>query len=175
MSRFDESWLRDYQRRQAERGGPTQKWPETAKKPDFEAEKQPKGHHYPDIVFRLSKPLLLPNRKKHLHWSEISAAIHLLSDEVSRGIENAPPEPLKMAAVTVLRYSLKEPDQDNLEASLKQLLDVLQPRSKRHPYGLGIITDDNHAHLESEIHHVQVKARAEQQTLVRIHDLGNQT
>jgi hypothetical protein len=171
MARFDEAWLRDYQRRQAGGVKPV-KWPKTATESSPDAAARQGRPICADIVFRLSRPLLLPNRKKNLHWSEISKIIHQLSDEAAQAILRPPTDPLIFASVSVLRYGLKEPDRDNLEASLKMLLDILQPRSKRHPYGLGIISGDDPAHLNSEIHHIQVHAFAEQQTIVRVRDLG---
>jgi hypothetical protein len=171
MTRFDESWLREYRRRRAGDTASTI-WPENVPRKPPGAIPAPAGPKHPDIVFRLSRPLLLPNRKKNLHWTDISRIIHDLSDEAARAISNAPAETIAFASVGVLRYGLKEPDDDNLRASLKMLLDILQPRSKRHPYGLGIIADDDPEHLTSEIHHIQVHSFAEQQTIVRVRDLG---
>lgn len=172
MAKFDEAWLRDYQRRQANSPLPV-KQPETAEKQPSETIVSSNGQCYPDILFKLSKPLLLPNRKKQMHWAKRSEVVHDLSDEVARAITNAPPGPLGFASIHIMRYSTQQPDQDNLDESRKFLLDVLQPRSKRHPYGLGIIAGDDPAHLKSEIQHVYVKTRAEQKTLVRIRDLSN--
>ena len=152
MKGFDESWLRDYQRRQAQHTAP---------------EPPQNG----DYSFHLKKPLLLPNRKKTLHWAKQSQLIHALSQEVSHVIGQGPPQPLSKAHVRVFRYGIQEPDHDNLTASLKWLLDVLQPRSHRHPYGLGIIAGDDPEHLTSEIHHIQVKARSEQKTAVMIREI----
>jgi len=146
---FDESWLRDYQRRQAQH---------TAPEPP----------HAGEYNFFLKRPLMLPNRKKTIHWGKQSQLIHALSQEVAQVIGHGPPQPMPKAHVRVFRYGIQEPDHDNLTASLKWLLDVLQPRSNRHPYGLGIIAGDDPEHLTSEIHHIQVKARAEQKTAVMI-------
>ena len=177
MARFDEAWLRDYERRRAgqEQAEPPAKWPEKASQKPPGAVQQSGGQIHPDITITLSRPLLLPNVKKNMHWSKKSAAIHELSDEVSRAITNAPKSPLAFASVSILRYSLKRPDDDNLQESRKFLLDLLQPRSARHPYGLGIIAGDDPTHLQSNIQHVQAKNRAEQRTIVRIRDLGRIT
>lgn len=153
MKGFDESWYREYQRRQAQH---------TAPEPP-----KPPGEY----SFTLKAPLLLPNRKKNLHWAAQSNLINALSQEVAQIIGPGPQEPIAKAHIRVLRYGLKAPDRDNLHASLKWLLDVLQPRSPRHPYGLGIIAGDDPEHLTHEIHHVQVKARAEQRTVVKILEL----
>jgi len=152
MKGFDESWYREYQRRQA----------------DHTAPEPPRTGEY---IFRLNKPLMLPNRKKGLHWAEQSKLIHALSQEVAQIIGPGPTQPIQKAHITVWRYGIRECDADNLTASLKPLLDVLQPRSQRHPYGLGIIAGDDPAHLTHEIFHVQCKARAEQRTVVNIREI----
>lgn len=54
-----------------------------------------------------------------------------------------PNQPIKRCRITVDRESTKEPDMDNLIGGLKPLIDALQPASKRHPLGLGIIADDS--------------------------------
>lgn len=151
MKGFDESWLRDYQKRQVRQAEPPA---------------QPR-----EYVFRLKHPLLLPNRKKNLHWGTVSQLIHELSQEVAQVIGQGPAEPLSKAHITVFRHGIQEPDKDNLTASLKWLLDVLQPRSKKHPYGLGIIAGDDPAHLTHEIFHIQCKTRAEQRTVVNIREV----
>jgi len=153
MKGFDESWLRDYQKRQAQH---------TAPEPP----------HIGEYSFTLKRPLILPNRKKDMHWSTKSKLIHALSQEVAQAIGRGPPEPIPKALVRVFRHGIKQPDDDNLVASLKWLLDLLQPRSKRHPYGLGIIAGDDPEHLVSEIFHLKPRSRAEQKTIVTIRDLG---
>jgi hypothetical protein len=174
MANFDEAWLKDYQRRrteQAQSSAPI-KWPDKPPQPAAHNPIESTATKHPDIVFRLSKPLLLANRKKNMHWAAKSDAIHKLANEAAQAITNPPPAPLSRAFVSILRYSVREPDWDNLQECQKFLLDILQPRSKRHPYGLGIIAGDDPVHLKSEIQHVQVKSRAEQQTLVRIVDIS---
>ena len=54
-----------------------------------------------------------------------------------------PATPLPRSIVHVVRRSTGSPDQDGLVGGLKSLLDCLQPPSKRHPHGLGFITDDS--------------------------------
>lgn len=51
-------------------------------------------------------------------------------------------EPMKRCRITIERTSTQAPDHDGLIGGLKPLLDALQPASKRHPYGLGLIEDD---------------------------------
>lgn len=54
-----------------------------------------------------------------------------------------PAAPLPRCRILVERTSPQEPDVDGLYGGLKPLLDALQPRSDRHPYGLGLIADDS--------------------------------
>lgn len=153
MRGFDESWLRDYRLRQA-------------------MHPAPELHPPRQYSFNLKAPLLLPNRKKSLHWAVQSQLIHALSQEVAQAIKQDVSEPMKRAHIRVWRHGIREPDPDNLEASLKWLLDVLQPRSQRHPYGLGIIAGDDSEHCAYEIFHVQTKTRVEQKTKVHIREFG---
>jgi hypothetical protein len=52
----------------------------------------------------------------------------------------------------------------------KALLDVLQPPSKRHPYGLGVIAGDDPAHLTVEYRSVQASRRRDQKMVIEITD-----
>lgn len=56
--------------------------------------------------------------------------------------------PFERAKVEVVRCSAQEPDPDNQTGSVKPILDAMQVRSKRHPYGACIITDDNREGIE---------------------------
>jgi len=77
--------------------------------------------------------------------------------------------PFARAKIRIVRYSLGEPDPEGVSA--KFLLDVLQPQSGRHPYGLGIIADDTAACLGpagAELICVRVAHKSEQCTMVTI-------
>jgi hypothetical protein len=56
--------------------------------------------------------------------------------------------PLGKAKVEVIRYSSTEPDPDGLVGFVKPLLDALQVKSERHPYGAGVIINDTSKHVE---------------------------
>lgn len=62
-----------------------------------------------------------------------------------------PREPWTRAKIIVQRMSVRTLDEDNLNASVKTLLDVLQPPSAHHPSGLGIIANDSPDHIVLEI------------------------
>lgn len=51
--------------------------------------------------------------------------------------------PLKHCRIRIVRHSRREPDPDGLDSTAKLILDALQPCSKTHPFGLGIIENDN--------------------------------
>lgn len=80
-----------------------------------------------------------------------------------------PQIPLGRCHLRVERYSVGDPDPDNLIT--KNLLDVLQPMSKRHPAGLGVISGDSRQWLTREIVAVLVRHRAEQKTVVTIEEV----
>ncbi len=80
--------------------------------------------------------------------------------------------PMEYATVQVWRHGIQEPDYDNLFASLKGLMDVLQPVSKRHPYGCGVILNDSPKHVYTRIHHVQAQKRVDQHTRVVIREVS---
>lgn len=107
-------------------------------------------------------PVLLPTgnqlRRTYRHYWKYRKLVISIAEEIwvaTRGM--MPPEPYQDAAVRVERHSSREPDIDNLYASVKPVLDALQPLSKRHPYGLGIIVDDSPRHISLDVIHVKAK------------------
>lgn len=55
--------------------------------------------------------------------------------------------------------------------AIKPLLDVLQPRSNRHPYGLGIILDDSREVIRDLVVDV---AKGAAKTIIEIEDLSRE-
>ena len=100
-----------------------------------------------------------------MHWRARKAYKVALRAEVLQLI-TPPAAPIEHAVITIWRHSVRAPDADNLIA--KSLLDVLQPQSKRHPYGIGMIAGDDPAHLTYRIEHVQERHLPAQHTLVKI-------
>lgn len=72
------------------------------------------------------------------------------------------------ARLTVERHSVGICDDDGLRGSVKDICDLLCLPSKRHPYGLGVITDDGPSFCEQIIRAVKVSRRSEQRTVVTI-------
>jgi hypothetical protein len=133
------------------------------------------------IQFRLAAPLVLPNRKGIAQHRAAGAAqvkrerVILASEIMVLTAGQRPATPLRFASVSVFRRSVAEPDTDNLYASLKPLLDVLQPSGDRRVYGLGIIANDKPSACWINVHHVPVNRRNEQCTMVVIRELTAST
>lgn len=92
-----------------------------------------------DVTIPLRTPTL--NEWQRMHWAKRkrvgqSIAWAILSEHPQRR------DPIKRCYIRVERTSTQAPDIDGLVGGMKPLLDALQPASKRHPYGLGLIADD---------------------------------
>lgn len=124
------------------------------------------------IEFEIPMRTPLLNVWQRMHWAkrkrlaaEMAKAISICLPKWKR-----PGKPIKKCQVTVLRESTKRPDRDGLYGGLKPLLDILQPPSKRHPLGLGIISNDNDDCIVSlTAEHVAGKG---QRTKVTINELS---
>jgi hypothetical protein len=98
------------------------------------------------LAFSLPLRLPLLNEQLRSHWQARRKSKRNLSWHVKIAILRLgamPVVPMLQARIIVVRYSYKQPDGDNLAACVKPLLDVLQPLSRRHPCGLGVIVDDS--------------------------------
>lgn len=92
-----------------------------------------------DVTIPLRTPTL--NEWQRMHWAKRKR----VGQDIAWAILAAHPlrkEPMKRCLITIERTSAQAPDHDGLIGGLKPLLDALQPASKRHPYGLGLIEDD---------------------------------
>lgn len=145
MSGFTEQWLREHQLKRHRESLPQL-----------------------DLVqFTLAKPVKLLNETIRMHWRERSRYSKKLAAEIAAthpGIG----EPMAKARVEIVRYSVREPDQDGLMGGVKQLVDCLLVRSTRHPHGLGYIVDDSPAHLVLEARHEKAPTLKAQGTTVTI-------
>jgi hypothetical protein len=125
------------------------------------------------VAFTLSRPTPLLNEllRMQRHWAIRRKHCWALSAEIAAllGVRLASP-PIEHAIITVTRYSVGTPDADALTA--KSLLDTLQPRSERHPYGLGVIAGDDPAHLTLHLSAALCHKRKEQRTEVQIVAIG---
>ena len=92
-------------------------------------------------------PIRIPtlNVWQRLHWAKRKKVARDIAWAIRAALPATmyPKRPLKECFIDIQRESTKEPDTDNMVAGAKPLLDALQPPSKRHPLGLGIIADDS--------------------------------
>lgn len=152
MQGFSEAWLRDYQ---AKRGAP-----EVVSSPAL-------------IEFTLSRPTPLLNELIRMHWRGRGIYQRSISSEIARLVPGVPGRvPFAKAKVSVVRYSVQDPDIDGLIGGLKLMIDTLLVHSDRHKDGLGFITDDGPAHMTLDARPSRVGTRKEQRTFVRIDRLA---
>lgn len=93
-----------------------------------------------EFVIPLRTPLL--NVWQRMHWAQRRLTGQQIAWAIRAQVGPGPRVPIERCTVTVERQSTRAPDADGLYGGLKPLLDALQPCSKRHPYGLGLILDD---------------------------------
>lgn len=147
MGGFDEAWLRSYTARRAA----------AAPVPATDA-----------ISFTLCRPTPLLNVLLRMHWRSRQMLARSISAEIARLVPDLPGrQPLEHARVSVTRFSTQVPDQDNL-MGCKIMIDALLVLSKRHPNGLGLIRDDDPAHLTLVVQSERCATRREQRTEVVI-------
>lgn len=119
------------------------------------------------IAFRLDTLLPTPNRLMRMHYRERGRLLQDLAWQVRASILGPlPAKPLARAKITVTRHALQAPDVDALAGCTKLLLDLLQPPSKRHPCGLGVIANDTADALFLDTRFVRVRHRGDQHTQV---------
>ena len=144
---FTEQWLADYQARMA---GLKDARP------------------LPDVIhFTIPMKLILPNRLNGKSWGPFYGQRKrlktLLDAEIGRWSGHAP---MERARVTVTRFgSGREPDPDNLNASIKPLLDMLLVKR------FGLIRDDASKHMVPIAAFVRVAHKPQERTEVLIERL----
>lgn len=151
MQRFSESWLREYQAKRAA--------PVAVVSPGL-------------IEFTLCRPTPLLNELIRMHWRARGVYQRSISSEIACLVPDVPGRaPFVRACVSVIRYSVQDPDIDGLIGGLKLMIDTLLVRSDRHKDGLGFIVDDGPEHMTLDARPCRVSARKEQRTHVRIERL----
>ncbi len=145
MSGFSEAWLADYRARQ----------------------------HRPIavrdvVVFTLPEAILSGNRLLRMSFIDRMKYARAMSTEIARQIPVTRYAPIERASVTIVRHALRLLDHDGLVMAAKPLVDCLMAYSKTHPTGLGIVVDDDPAHISVSYHQELVRKRVEQRTDVRI-------
>jgi len=125
-----------------------------------------------NLLLQFELPFRLPtlNPQLRMHWSTKRKELLTLAWEIHAAIPRAvrPAVPLTGIEVEIDRYGPQRPDDENLKASAKWLLDVMQPvHEKKRPYGLGVILEDAKSCVhELRVHHVKSNAA---RTTVRIY------
>lgn len=119
-------------------------------------------------TLRLSIEETLPSQNVllRMHWAKRGRVRRrvawMLMAELLKHKRPMSSTPIQRCNVRILRYAKQAPDGDNLPSSAKLILDVLQPLSKRHPDGLGVI-ENNSADciIEFKIEHADGKNRTD--------------
>lgn len=125
-----------------------------------------------NLLLAFDLPLRLPsfNPQLRTHWATKAKRVKALAWEIHAAVplKLRPRTPFQGIEVEIDRHCTIEPDEENLKASGKWLLDVLQPMHPvRRPYGLGIILEDAPSCLHAlRVNHIQSSRRF---TAVRIY------
>lgn len=121
----------------------------------------------PPMRLEIPQALPLQNEWQRWHWRKRGRYLRSLAQNIAY-LCKLPAEPLNSVSMTVTRMSNWRgicPDRDAV--CVKPLLDVMQPASKRHPYGLGIIADDSREVIKSLTVEVE---KGEARTVVMIEE-----
>lgn len=109
-------------------------------------------------MIRFTLPRVLPTSNPQLrsnHWARRRARSDL-AWEIAARLGPRPAEPIIKARVTVYRYSIRLVDPDGLYGTVKDLLDVMCPSTRTHPFGLGLMFDDDAEHCELTVKQFKV-------------------
>lgn len=99
------------------------------------------------------------NTLLRMHWSKRRRMQQEVAWECMRAMRLSGiriDSPIEHCDIVIVRHSRREPDPDGMPGTAKLLLDALQPRSKTHPCGLGVIADDGPKCIRRlEVRHAQ--------------------
>lgn len=102
------------------------------------------------VSFTIPFLTTLPNKWQRMHWRAKSRQLRELAQIIALLVPQAVQKPQTNVRVSIVRYSSVEPDPD-AKQFVKPILDVMQPPSKRHPYGIGLIVDDSSEHIDLDV------------------------
>lgn len=125
-----------YQQHMAKANKPQEREDKKARKPDKRVK----------IVGQLMFDLLLTpsgNEWQRMHFRARKRVMESVADQIRAQIPNASGIPFRRAKVRIIRRTSVKPDKDGLYGSVKPILDALQVKSKRHPYGASVIENDD--------------------------------
>lgn len=122
------------------------------------------------IRAEIPQALPSPNRTHSRHWAVAAERRRLWAWYVKLALigQVLPAEPIRYAYVRIERHSSGGLDIDNLYASAKAVLDVLQPFGPRRPLGLGIIAGDDSKKLNLEVVNVLIGRGVQKKTIILI-------
>lgn len=107
---------------------------------------------------------LLPNVTRGMHWAAKARDTKKWHQLVGAALAGKKPvRPLKCATLTLVRYSSVRPDDDNLTASFKPVIDALTV--------CGVIEDDNPEVLKKVVYLWEFAKPKTAKTFVRVEEL----
>lgn len=149
--RWTEQQLNDYRKQRMQDSAPKKKRTDSAK-PKTTAPR-PKS----DALLCVELPWLTPmaNGWARMHFTRRKTEMDRIGAAVARAISITLLKqlPLQSAHVRITRCSAVAPDPGGLSSMEKPILDALQQASRRHPYGSGVIVEDNAERLTYEVRH----------------------
>ena len=97
------------------------------------------------FIIELDRRIELANVYNSMHWTKKMRYRNELALLIAAKIpwKDRPKVPWAHWSILIERESTKEPDPIAILAGAKPILDILQPKSRRHPYGLGIVLNDD--------------------------------
>lgn len=164
MVNFSEAWLADYQRRRTVIGSP-------AARAGVERAAPISPDRY---SFSLLRPTELLNVSLRQHWTVRRRLARGYSEQIAKALEGQPlpVTPWAKARLVIWRRSVRFADSDGCVGGCKALIDTLLPRSKTHPWGLGIMVDDSPGCLDLIVWQRKVSRLRDQGTDVLIERFG---
>lgn len=125
-------------------------------------------------MIRFELPIRTPlmNQWQRMHWAKQRRLAREYGWLIRAHLPRTqwPERPIKRYRIVIARESTREPDPGAIWAGAKALVDALQPPSKRHPYGTGILLDDSTAHcIDYDEQHIPGKG---ERTIVTIYPEG---
>ncbi|MBN8887564.1 MAG: hypothetical protein J0I77_17705 [Rudaea sp.] len=128
-------------------------------------------------MIRITIPEALPGQNVllRMHWGKrtrlrkrVAWLVKAALLEHGSGYQVGAP-PIQRCRITITRRCRRRLDDDNAASSAKAVLDVLQPLSKTHPDGLGVIQEDSRCCIVAPLEVRQEPGKGE--TLVEIEEL----
>jgi hypothetical protein len=97
------------------------------------------------FVIELPFRSVLANEWQRMHWTARRRYSQQVAALIMAAIpwKDRPKVPWKAWSILIERESTQRPDPSAIMSGAKPLIDALQPKSKRHPAGIGLVENDN--------------------------------